>query len=84
MRHSEKFAFYRKLMFSNTKSDKLLFREYYKSGVLECKDIELKKEYAKGKISGLWLAGTMTLEEYHVFLKYIQRFYRRMVKIYIA
>lgn len=84
MRHSEKFAFYRKLMFSNTMSDKLLFREYYKSGVLKRNDIELKREYAKGEIVGLWLAGTMTLKEYHVFQKYIERVYNRMVEIYFA
>lgn len=84
MRHSEKFAFYRELMFSNTKYDKLLIREYYKNGVLKRNDIEQKREYARGKIAGLWLAGTMTLKEYHVFQKYIKRTYDRMVEIYFA
>lgn len=84
MRHSEKFEVYREWMLNNTKYDKLLFREYYKMGALERKDIEMKREYARGKLAGLWLAGIMTSQEKRVFAEYIKRTYDRMIDIYIA
>lgn len=84
MRHSEKFEVYREWIFNNTKYDKLLFREYYKMGALERKDIEMKREYSRGKLAGLWLAGVMTVQEKRLFERYIKRAYDRMIDIYIA
>ncbi len=84
MRHSSNYKVYRAWMLGNAKIDKETIAGLYKMGCLERKDIELVREYAKGKLVGIWLAGTMTAEEKHVFEKYIERTYNRMIDIYIA